>query len=131
MATNNNLICYEEATVSEARKGKSYIVDLDMDGYSFYIDKEMVKDISIKSSEDEAFIAIILAYIEYARKCRNADNNKKVKALDKEILNVGILILLQKYAAERVIDIIKELKWHEISRVLESKDPLQELEEII
>lgn len=131
MATKNNFTYFEDVRVSMSRKKLSFKVDLELEGFSFYVSKAIVDEIATKNKEDENLVAIILAYIEYARKSRNADNNCKAKKLEDELLISGVSRLLQEYPIERVIEIMGLLKWHEICKILASNNPVEEVEEVI
>ena len=131
MTTNNNFVCFEDVMVSKTRtSSNSFKVNLEMEGYIFYIEKAIVDEIT-KDYEDENLVAIILAYIKYVRVCRNANNQRKAKRLSEKVLISGVSDLLGKYPSDELIKIIRNLKWHEICRVLESDDPTKEIEEII
>ena len=131
MTTENNSIYFEDIKVSKCRENSSFKVELDTEGYTFFIKNRLTEKISIESREDENLIAIILAYIEYARKSRNSDKDDKVKSLEDDVLFFGLSKLLDKYSGEELIEIIRELKWHEICQVLNSEKPISEIEEFI
>ena len=131
MTTENNSIYFEDIKVSKCRENSSFKVELDTEGYTFFIKNRLTEKISIESRDDENLIAIILAYIEYARKSRNSDKDDKVKSLEDDVLFFGLSKLLDKYSGEELIEIIRELKWHEICQVLNSEKPISEIEEFI
>lgn len=131
MTTENNSIYFEDIKVSKCRENSSFKVELDTEGYTFFIKNRLTEKISMESREDENLIAIILAYIEYARKSRNSDKDDKVKSLEDDVLFFGLSKLLDKYSGEELIEIMRELKWHEICQVLNSEKPIAEIEEFI
>ena len=130
MTKENNFIYIEDIKIE--RKVSSYVVTLVMeDNHSFYIKDFEVDDIAEKNREDENFVAILLAYIEYARRCRNSGNDPRAKKLDPEIVSTAISEILKKYSLESVIDIFKDLKWHEIAQIIKSDNPIAEIDEVI
>lgn len=129
MTTENNSIYFEDVKI--VRKKDSHVVTFEMEECSFYIKAAEAEKIAIKNNEDENLIAIILAYMEYARKNRNSDENPKAKKLEEEVVSWGITELLKKYSAETIIDGFKELKWHELCDILESQNPVEKIEEFI
>ena len=131
MTTENSLIGYDGAYVSASQRNISYKVELEDGEYIFYIKKDTVQEIAIQSNEDEPLIAIILAYLEYARKSRNTGNSSRTRRIEEEQVISSISALLKVYAAEMLITIFRALKWHEMYQVICSENPNQELEEII
>ena len=75
--------------------------------------KDLVDNISEKTGDDENLIAILLAYIDCAR-INSTKSHKKPKPLDDKIIIEGILILLNYILIEKLISIIKLMKWNEI-----------------
>ena len=131
MTTTDNFVCFEEVTISKTRKETLYKVNLELEGYIFYIDKEIVDNIISQTHEDENLIAILLAYIEYSRKSRNTHNRGRAKCLDKKLLVDGISKLLVSYSSERLIKLVRNLKWHEIDYVFNSDNPIEKMDEVI
>ena len=129
MAKENNFIYFEDVKI--VRKKDSYVVTFEMEDCSFYIKVSEIEEIATKNDEEEVLIATILAYIEYARKCRNSDKNPKAKRLEEEKVASGISDLLRKYSIETIIDFFKELKWYEMCEIIQSDDPIGKIEEII
>ena len=128
--TEKDISIYFE-NVKVWREKTYYVIALELEGETFYIDEEQVEDIANKTKQDEDLTAIVLAYIEYARKSRNSDKDDKVKSLEDDVLFFGLSKLLDKYSGEELIEIIRELKWHEICQVLNSEKPISEIEEFI
>ena len=125
----SSLVYFED--VSIRRSSNSYIVNLELDGDDFYIRNPIIEDIAMKGNTDKNLIAILLAYIEYARRSRNSDENPKARKIENEIVSSVICELLKKYSAEELIDMVKELKWHEICEIFYSQNPILKIEEII
>ena len=129
MTKGNNFIFIEDVQI--VRKGIYYVVTLEMDDYTFYIKSSNVEEIATKNQEDMNFVALLLAYIEYARRSRNSGNDPSARKLDHEIVSSAISEILKKYSLETIIDVFKELKWHEIVYILKSDSPVAEMDEII
>ncbi len=130
MTNENKLICFYE-DIGVKRNKKTYVVTLELEEYTFYINSSEVENISEKNGADENLIAIILAYIEYARKCRNADGNKRAPKIDERIIASAITELLVKYSEEEVIYFFKDLKWHELFEILNSNTPIRTIENFL
>lgn len=130
MTAKSNFFYFEEAEVSQT-KGGLYRVRLEEEDSVFYVKSELTERIAFKSDVDAELVAILLAYIEYARKSRNADHEKKAKRIDDEDLYQGIVALLFSYPIENLIELIHPLKWHEISDILNADNPVEEMKKII
>lgn len=133
MANENNFVYFEGAKVTKTRSKIYYRIDLEDEDWSFFIKKEIVKGIISSSVEEESnLVAIMLAYVEYSRQCRNeCRESKKAKKLEDDILINGFSALLYSYPVERLVVIFKSLKWHEITEILNSEDPISKMEGII
>ena len=128
MTKSNNLVYFEDVTIR--RSSKSFIVNIELDGDDFYIRDLLIEDIAMKGNVDENLIAIILAYIEHARRDRNADGNK-VRKVENRVLSSVLVELLKVHSAEELIDIFKGLKWHEICEILSSDNPVYKIAEFV
>ena len=129
MARENNLVYFEDVTIR--RSSKSFIVTIELDGDDFYIRDLLIEDIAMKGNIDENLIAIILAYIEHARRDRNADADFVARKVENRVVSSVLVELLKVHSAEELIDIFKELKWHEICEIFYSQNPILKIEEII
>lgn len=130
MTTESNFSCLEEAVVSQTERGL-YRVRLEDEEDVFYIKSELTEKIASKADIDVELVAILLSYIECARKSRNAYHKKKVKRMEDEVLFEGIIALLFGYSIENLLKLIHSLKWHEISDIINADNPVEEIKKII
>ena len=113
------------------RKEEGYFVYFDIDESAVCINRDEVNMVVEKIHDDDMFVAIILACIEYARRSINSTNEPEVKKINEDLIAKVIQKIYVKYSLEIIIDIIKDLKWHEICQIIKSKDPIEVIEEII
>lgn len=130
MTTESNFFYFEEVEVSQT-KGGLYRVKLEEEECVFYIKPELTQRIASKADVNEELVAILLAYIEYARRSRNADHEKKVKRIEDKDLFEVISALLFSFSIENLIEFIHPLKWHEISDIINADSPVEEMKKII
>ena len=126
--TNTNIIYYDEATVSKTRS--SFKVELEESAVTIFIPFSVVQNICEKTADDEAMIAILLAYIEDTRKSAITPTIRIRKIKDETIV-VNITELLVKYPVEQLIEIVRGLKWHQIREIFESVNPEEQIEEFV
>lgn len=121
--TDNIFVYYGDATIS--RKEKNYKVELEEECI-IYVKRDTVERVLKHcQNRDENLIALILAKMEYARKCRNADFSKKEKKLDEDIVVDGLAILLLNFSEEVIIEVFSSAKWHEIAEIVKSESPVE------
>lgn len=130
--TKNNYTLYENATISKMRGGISWKVELEDEECSILVKVETVDKIFTGTNTEETIIALILAYIECKRKALCFTSAKYPEKIDDIVIAsaVGNLIL-SDYPIERIVEWVRNAKWHEIKAVLTSENPAEYLGEII
>lgn len=78
--TNTNCTYYDEATISKTRA--SFKVELEEHDVTIFIPSSTVSAICEKTTDDEAVIATLLAYIEVTRK-EAITNKERFRRIDK------------------------------------------------
>ena len=125
--TNTNIIYYDEATISKTRS--SFKVELE-ESATIFIPFNTVQSICEKTIDDEAMIAVLLAYIEEARKNAITPTMSFRKIKDEKLI-INTIELLVKYPVEQLVAIVRGLKWHQIREIFESETPYEIIEEFV
>ena len=128
---------YEDYCSSLTQKGKSYRVKDCWDDQTVYVKEHLTSMIAQEAKEDPCLVAIILALIKikraegtvrtFVRKPRGASTDKQS---DRVLLN-AIVEILSQYSAVEVIEIIKEMKWHELKEIINSNTPLKDYKQYV
>ena len=126
----NNSNYFEEMEVWVIRRKENYQVILE-DDIKFNVNGKLVEKISSTNDQTEELIAILLAYVEYARSNINSAGKKREKPISDDILSTSITELLHCYSIDTLINLFKVLKWHEISLILNAESPVIEIEKIV
>lgn len=126
--TNTNFTYYGEATISKTRS--SFKIELEKAEVTIFVPFNIVEQICERAIDYETMVAVLLAYIEVIRKNSFTVNVKNRKIRD-DILISNTIRLLEKFSAEQLIEVVKELKWHEIERIFNSENPENEIDEFV
>ncbi len=128
----NNVTYYENYCSNLTQKGKSYRVQNLWDDQTVYIEECLTSMISEEAKEDPYLIAIILALIKIRRTegtvrtaVRKTRGTSTDKPSDSVLLN-SIADILSKYSAVEVIDVIKDMKWHDLKKIINSNTALED-----
>lgn len=124
-----NFFYFENIRVSETRSGLYYKVELEEEDATILVKKDLVEEIT--PYEQEELIAILLACMEYSRRCRNHTREAKAPKPNENQLVKCIIELLTFYPMENLIEIIRDLKWSEISDILNANNPIKAMQKII
>lgn len=132
MTKNNNFTLYDNAKISGIQGGDSWKVELEDEECTILIKKEVVDKINSKTSVERALIPLILAYINYTRITVNPEYSDCPDEIKEDVLiNSTSKILSTSYPIERIIELARSLKWHEIEQLFNSKKPEEEIGEFI
>ena len=114
----------DEIRVSRTDTLKKFKVEFEEGEISVFVSKSMVEDILdlLENAVTDAEVALVLGYLEYAKKANKSHNgwNRSIKERDK--INVTAE-LLNIYSAEDIIQNFREKKWHQIVEIYNSCDP--------
>ena len=124
-----NFFYFENIRVSDTRSGLCYKVELDEEDETILVKKDLVEELI--PYEREELIAILLACIEYSRRCRNQTRESKAPMPDEKQLVSCVIELLAFYPIESLIENVRDLKWSEISDILNANNPIQAMQQII
>lgn len=118
---------YEDLVIFLHKGGLSYIVDMVDRG--FFIEREITEMIASENNENPHLVAALLAYIKNARKSGNegVDVSRQDKQPTSTELLTSISSLLEEYNIEAIINCFKELKWHEMKKILYSQNAKEEI----
>jgi len=125
---NNNKFFYFDGATVERTNAKNFKVIFEDEEATIFVNSTDVNRVLKKVNEEEEVIAILLAYIEYIYQSTKQTSSERIKRLETEFITENVIVILSRYVAEDLIMIIKQMKWHEIVFVFESKDPIQEIE---
>ena len=118
-----------DVEVVETKNG-FYKVIFEEENCAIYLDSERVQDVVLKASEEPEFVAVLIAYIEFIHR-NTIDTNHRVRKISEKEIAETIVGLTKVLAIEEVIYKFKELKWHEIQKVVDSSNPIATLEKMV
>ncbi len=114
--------------INKAKGGQSYLVQDEYNmGVIAVIPVEEVRTVDTVYYDEE--VAAILGVIELVRKSCTTKKHK-VRKIDKEAKVSTVSMLLRHYSPEEVIRVLEDMKYHEISELCRSEEPLELLEMI-
>ena len=114
-------------------RGLNFRVELEEENATIMVARDIVERITQTVGDDEEpFIILILAYIDYVRRDRNGVDKKAPNRIDEDkIVDVFSIIYNQVDSIESLSEIFRNLKWHEIKEIIESEDPMVVLNEYL
>ena len=110
----------------------NFAVEVEIEGEkkTFYVEMEVVEYVlnNLQHSISDAEAALVLGYLEYAKK----ENKKNTNAYSNASIAEQALIdvtaeLIKEFSVEGLIQHFREKKWHEIVSIYNSADPILEL----
>lgn len=118
---------YEDLVIFLHKGGLSYIVDMVDRG--FFIERDLTEMLSSENHEEPHLMAALLAYIKNARKSGNEGviSTEQDNPLTHGELLTSISSLLEEYSIEKIINCFKDLKWHEMKRILYSQNAKEDI----
>lgn len=129
MAKYSSFLCFEDAEVTRTKNNryKVYLIEEEME---IIIGDNLVKEIALATSEEENLIAILLSYIDFVRRSRITQTVTAPRKVKEEVLITSLIKLLRENPIERLINIVKYLKWHQLLDVLTSEEPSEKIQEL-
>ena len=112
------------------KKNKMYVVTLEEEEATFYLEPNMINQIAKKANEEENLVAILVAYINYVRRSRAKCDGKRdgrPQNLDSQVIVDGLITILKKVSIDDLIVTFRSLKWHEIKSILTFDLPIEEV----
>lgn len=129
MAQNNSFVYFEDAEVTRTKK--LYRVFLEDEESTFFLKEEIVDSIADQTGEDPNLVAILLANIDYVRKSREKMNGGSTPTkIENKLMVECVSMLLKVISIDELIARFKAMKWHEILKVFDSQNPVEEIEEL-
>lgn len=128
--TNEKCFVYDDITVTR-NKNDNFNVDFGCNEYEIPVEQKDVLKIK-KASKDESdeIIAILLATINLSLKMTRG-KGVFVRGLSNETIDETIKeLLFSGENAEDLIQILGQMKWHDIRKIMESDNPKEVLERI-
>lgn len=128
--TKEKCFVYDDITVTK-NKNDNFNVDFGCNEYKITVDQKDVLKIK-KASKDESdeIIAILLATINLSLKMTRG-KGVFVRGLSNETIDETIKeLLFSGENAEDLIQILGQMKWHDIRKIMESDNPKEVLERI-
>lgn len=125
----NKRFYYEDIIIYLHKGGLSYVVDMVDRG--FFIERDLTEMLASENNENPYLMAALLAYIKNARKSGNEGviiTKQDDPPTSTELLN-SISSLMEKYNIENIISCFKDLKWHEMKKILYSENAKEDIRE--
>ena len=114
--------------INKAKGGQSYLVQDEYNmGVIAVILVEEVRTVDTIYPDEE--VAAVLGVIELTRKSCTTKKNK-IRRIDAEAKVSTVSMLLRHYSPEEVIRVLEDMKYHEISELCLSEEPLELLEKV-
>ena len=109
--------------INKAKGGQSYLVQDEYNmGVIAVIPVEEVRNVDTIYPDEE--VAAILGVIELVRKSCTTKKHQ-VRRIDEEAKISTVTMLLRHYSPEEVIRVLDDMKYHEISELCLSEEPLE------
>lgn len=125
MVDNNKFNYFDEAIVERRRVHyKVYLVEEET---IIYRKVSTVDSIVERTSQEKHLIAILLAYIEYARRTNSMIGGRWPAQLDDKVIVEVTEILLESFLIEELIYKVKSSNWYELLNVFKSNNPIEEM----
>ena len=126
--TKQKTIYFDGGKIVKTRA--SYKIMLEEENCTIFIPIDEVEELQLICQEDEYLIAALLGCIEYVRKSTITDTIHLKKIQQKRLIE-SVSTLLTSYHIESLTNLFLELKWHEISKILNSESPLLEINNFV
>ena len=121
-----NVVALDWGTITES--STYFNVYLEEEGWKVYVSREEVSQVERETRQDQYLIAVLLAYVSYIRKSTSTSKGKICKLDDDTRLNaVTNLLNGYEHSIQSLINEVKDLKWHELRRVLLDSEPAEAL----
>lgn len=124
-----NFVCTDWAVIERTRT--NFKVRLEEEEWDIYVSKEQVDEVSRETKQDENLVAVLLAYVAFIKQSTKTKTEHLKRLSDEQKLD-GMIRLLNAYEfpIETLINVVRELKWHQLRDVLLARTPAQYLSEI-
>ena len=119
---------FDEATIS--RTDKNYKVELVERELTIFVPEAIVSDVCKNTSAEEEIVATLFAYMEAARKEATTKENK-FRRINEDKVVINTKELMVWYSIERLIEVVRDLKWHQIKAIFESENPKKKMGEFV
>lgn len=109
------------------KNGNRYEVDF-IEGGKSSCSADVVEQIADETGEEACDIAEIVVRIQTAGNVYEAKNTRTVRFSNK-LIKEKLPIIIESFGAEQTLEIIEDMKHHELEQILNSINPLEELDE--
>lgn len=128
--TNEKRFVYDDTTVTKNNNGNFY-VDFGCNEYEIFVNqKDVLKIKEASKDERDEIIAILLATIKLKFQMTRVEY-RRIESVSKRKINETIEeLLFSGKNTDDLIQILGQMKWHDICEIMKSDNPKEVLERI-